>query len=105
MFKGLWQVLAGCVTLPWADLRAWARSARRRPAKRPRRTLLRLEGLEERWTPATDVWTGGGGSVSGSWELNMNWSLGRPPSPTDDVVFDGNQSEGACYTSASTGLN
>jgi hypothetical protein len=46
---------------------------------------LRLEGLEERYAPATVSWVGGGDGVS--WGDPRNWSGGALPGPADDVVI------------------
>jgi autotransporter-associated beta strand protein len=69
------------------------RPVHQRAARRggPSRTLLRLEALEERLTPATDYWTGAAGNL---WNDIGNWRTapgtgGSPvlPSVGDDLVF------------------
>lgn len=62
--------------------------------QRPRRTILKLECLEERWTPATLDWYGAAGA---NWNLNTNWrdeatnmAPANPPAAADTVVFKGN---------------
>src|SRR5262245_53251645 len=51
----------------------------------PGRFRPRLEALEDRRLPATVAWISPGG---GAWEAVRNWSTGRLPGPTDDVVID-----------------
>ena len=47
----------------------------RRPLQRWNRTMLRLEALEERLTPATHIWKGPAG---GLWSASANWTGGVP---------------------------
>src|SRR5262245_5665867 len=46
---------------------------------------LRLESLEERLSPATNIWTGGGGNTF--WNTPANWSAGHVPQPNEDIEF------------------
>jgi ELWxxDGT repeat protein/autotransporter-associated beta strand protein len=45
----------------------------------------RLEGLEDRWMPATVVWSGLG--TDDLWTTGANWVGGKAPSPGDDLIF------------------
>jgi hypothetical protein len=66
-----------------------ARTAfRGRGGPRPRRPVrLRLEGLEDRVTPADVFWTGAGDGLN--WSDVRNWStLTRLPGPVDDVTVN-----------------
>jgi hypothetical protein len=69
----------------------------RRPA--PRRPRPALEGLEERWCPATFYWHG---DVSSSFTNAANWRQDnglmwfRPPDSGDTVIFDGGRSNNSC---------
>jgi autotransporter-associated beta strand protein len=71
--------------------RTWSRWVSRlfnrqgQPLQQQRRPRLRLEFLEERVIPATNVWTGAGGT--GLWGTAANWSLARAPISGDDLVF------------------
>jgi subtilisin-like proprotein convertase family protein len=58
-----------------ADHPRGRRPERRSPSKRPRRTFLSVEKLEDRATPATVAWTGGGVAYLGS------------PGEANNVVF------------------
>jgi fibronectin-binding autotransporter adhesin len=49
-----------------------------------RRRLL-IEALEDRVTPATISWTGGG--LNDFWTNGANWNLNRAPVAGDDLVF------------------
>lgn len=61
----------------------------------------RLEALEERWAPATGFWKG---TFSTDFSAGPNWSGlgGRPPSSTDDLIFDGNQGNVDCTVDGGT---
>src|SRR5438128_12048667 len=64
----------------------WLRSlvhAQTKPI-RNRTSALRLEELETRLAPATDIWSGAGGSIN--WSTAANWSAGVPKTG-DDLVF------------------
>jgi hypothetical protein len=62
-------------------------------------TRLALEGLEERWTPA-NVWIA---PADGQWSAASNWSLGRAPTASDDVVFSGGTSNANCLANTPYG--
>jgi autotransporter-associated beta strand protein len=60
---------------------------RRRPPYRP----ARVEQLEVRLAPATEIWLGAvatSGTGTFDWSNPANWSLSRAPVPGDDLVFD-----------------
>jgi autotransporter-associated beta strand protein len=59
-----------------------AHQRRGRPAFRPR-----LEALETRLLPATDVWTGLGFDINNHWTTPSNWKGNVAPTPGDDLVF------------------
>src|SRR5262249_51753205 len=84
--------LASCSRPPY-DASSPATSAPPpRPARRgrlpPRRPAAagrpRLETLEDRTSPAVVRWVAG----SGNWATPANWSTGRVPGPTDEVVIN-----------------
>src|SRR5437667_5485982 len=58
--------------------------------KRPPRSFLRLEQLEDRLAPATFVWNGMG--LNNNWTTGANWLGGVAPTATkatmDNLVFD-----------------
>ncbi len=81
--------------MAFSSLRQWwkrlSRSSRRRPSSRNRKLFpkLELENLEVRLTPATDTWTGLGGTNL-NWSNSANWSTTNAsgiPMPGDDLVF------------------
>jgi hypothetical protein len=49
-----------------------------------RRRVLRLEALEQREVPASNIWIGASG---GNWSSPTNWSLGHIPQGGDTLVF------------------
>ena len=73
------------------NLRSWTRLLARlvkeqsRERKQPKRRP-RLEWLEERLAPATDVWIGGAAGGN-NWSIGSNWNLGRAPQAGDDLFF------------------
>jgi hypothetical protein len=49
----------------------------------------RLEALEERWSPAVDIWNPAPGNIL--WSNALNWSLNRVPGINDTATFDPTQ--------------
>src|SRR5262249_41855318 len=60
-------------------------TARPRPGRRPAATPLRVEGLEDRTTPAAVFWDGGGDGTN--WTDARNWSGDVLPGAADDVTI------------------
>lgn len=77
-----------------------ARACRRTAARNNRRIILKLESLEDRWCPATDIWIGPNG---GNWTNPADWSTGTVPAYSDDVVFNGAYSNGDCIFNGGAG--
>jgi len=65
------------LTMPLASWLASLVQRRRRPVRnaaprKPARSTLRVEALEDRCVPATHTWTG---AVDGNWSTAGNWQL------------------------------
>jgi hypothetical protein len=70
----------------FSRLRGSSRQAgRQSPGRGPRYCRPRLEALEDRTLPATVLWANPNG---GDWATASNWSTGRLPGVSDDVVID-----------------
>jgi hypothetical protein len=57
---------------------------RRRPS--PQRRRPRLEALEDRLVPSTDIWTGAA-LIDPSWRNPLNWSANAIPAANDSLIF------------------
>jgi autotransporter-associated beta strand protein len=64
----------------------------------------RLDSLEERVAPATDVWSGAS-PVDGNWATAANWVGGAAPSPGDDLVFPGGAARLTANNNFTAGTN
>jgi hypothetical protein len=62
------------------------RSARLASRSRSRRIRPLLEGLEDRVTPSSVIWTGAGDGIN--WSDPHNWDVGRLPGSADDVTIN-----------------
>src|SRR5262249_50989301 len=62
-----------------------SRPEQRRPRSRWDCPPLVLERLEDRVTPAANVWQG---PANGLWSDAANWSLGHTPTTTDTLTFN-----------------
>ncbi len=75
-----------------SQFRGWIQkimgTGRPRPvvSKHSRRTICRLEQLDDRLTPSAVSWTGGGDGTS--WSDGRNWSDGVTPGAGDDVTIN-----------------
>src|SRR5688572_14865582 len=56
-------------------------------SNKSRRVRLRVEGLEDRITPAVRVWDGGAGGGDVNWATAGNWVGDIAPLAGDDLVF------------------
>jgi hypothetical protein len=66
---------------------SWRGKGNGRFRRKEKRTILSLEGLEERWVPATtDLWIG---PINGSWNVATNWGSGKVPQAGDTLQFGG----------------
>jgi hypothetical protein len=86
----------------WLNKRNWESGGsvlrRRRPGRPPRRFRPLVEGLEERWTPATKTWLG---TVDTNALNADNWQ-GGVPGVNDEAVFNGQATKDMILSATST---
>jgi hypothetical protein len=91
--------------LTWMEMKEALGIESSNPGSKPRtpsRGALRVEGLEERWTPVTisNVWQYAGAGA-GDWDTVTNWSLGHVPTTTEDAIFLNTSSQQSCVCNSS----